>query len=220
MANTNQETQILLKSTWQLRELLGFPPPSFEDAQFSAFSQNGEDGILLLLFSLLGTTNRVCVELCAGDGIQCNTANLIVNHGWIGYLVDGKVENVREGNEFYSSNKNTTLCPPVFQDSWITRDNINDLVSDWKIDGEIDLLSLDMDGNDYWILEALSVISPRVIILEYQPAFGPDESVTQRYQENFVFNKVKVPGTLPRCGASLAALQKLAKRKGYRLVGC
>ena len=81
--------QLQLISKWRSMLHSNEPLPSFGDVEFRAFSQNGEDGILLYIFSLIGTRNRTSVEICSGDGIQCNSANLLLNHGWTGLLVDG-----------------------------------------------------------------------------------------------------------------------------------
>ena len=196
------------------------PLPTFDQAQFRAYSQNGEDGILLLLFAVIGTSNKKVVEICAGDGVECNAANLIVNHGWHGLLVDGDAENLALGNKFYSEHPNTRILgAPVFKQAWVTAANVNRIVHEAGFAGDIDLLSLDIDGNDYWILSALTEIRPRAVVLEYQTAWGPDHSVTQRYEEDFHINQVAPNRSLPRCGASLAAFNKLLKGRGYRLVG-
>jgi hypothetical protein len=218
--NSSQENQLILKLLWQNRFHQKLPLPSLDDAQFRAYSQNGEDGILLFIFSLVGTTNKKCVEICVGNGIECNTANLIVNHGWLGLLFDGDQENINEGKQFYANNGSTRAWPPNLQCSWITKDNINQLIEDQGVSGEIDLLSLDMDGNDYWILESLNIVNPRVIILEYENSWPADKSVTQRYEEDFHDSQIESQGLLPRYGASLAAFKKLAAVKGYRLIGC
>lgn len=94
-------TQILLVLKYREMRNQGLPPLSFDDVGFRTYSQNDEDGILLYLFALTGTTNRRSVDICAGDGIECNSANLIINHGWSGLLVDGNPANVCRGSEFY-----------------------------------------------------------------------------------------------------------------------
>jgi hypothetical protein len=190
--------------------------PSFRDVEFRAFSQNGEDGILLYLFSLLGTTNRRCVEICAGDGIQCNTANLIVNHGWTGLLFDGNEQRVAQGKEFYANGKDTFFKPPTFVQAWITAENVNSLVAANHFAGDIDLLSLDIDGMDYWVWKALDCIQPRVVLLESRVEWGPEKAVTIPYDPNFV---MEFDGSPWYGGASLPAFVKLAREKGYRLVG-
>ena len=209
--------QILLRLRY--RDLARRPDdlPDFRDVEFRCYSQNGEDGILLYLFSVLGTTNRKVVEICAGDGIECNAANLIVNHGWHGLLLDGSADHVAQGTQFYAKGKNTWIAPPKFVHAWVTADNVNSLVEDHGFAGEIDLLSLDMDGNDYWILNSLlDRIQPRVVVFEFNPYCGPERSLTISYEPDFRLDLSVQPY---RCGASLPAFVKLGQRKGYRLVG-
>ena len=147
------------------------------DIGFQCYSQHEEDGILLFIFSLIGTTNKKSVEICAGDGIECNTANLIINHRWIGLLMDGDQNNTETATAFYKKNKNSMYWPPVIRQAWITRENVNELVVTSGFEGDIDLLSLDVDGNDYWIWKAIDVIRPRVVVLEYNHLAGPDRSI-------------------------------------------
>jgi hypothetical protein len=187
---------------------------------FSCYSQTDEDGILLYIFSVIGVTNRRCVEICAGDGIQCNTANLIINHGWNGLLVDGDRENVERGIRFYARSPRTCIYPPTLLHAWITRDTVNSLLVSSGFSGEIDLLSLDLDGVDYWIWEAITEIEPRVVVLEYQDILGPERSWTVPYADDFVAGQHSMTNAMPNfAGASLRAFVNLAKIKGYRLVG-
>ncbi len=210
--------QVLLRLQYQQMLQSRMKLPSFDDVQFRAYSQTGEDGILLYVFSLLGTTNKRVVEICAGNGRECNAANLIINHGWHGLLFDGDEKNIAEANSFYSRCRETPVKKPICTQAWITADNINDLIRRAQFDGDIDLLSLDIDGNDYWIWNALDCINPRVIILEYENAWGWEHAVTQPYVEDFVWRAN--PLGLPSAGASLPAFVKLGRQKGYRLVGC
>src|SRR5258706_10681970 len=90
----DQATQLSLQWQYRLMRQLGMPRPRFDEVEMSVHSQNGEDGILLHLFALLGTTNKRAVELCAADGVECNAANLLIHHRWRGLLVDGGSENV------------------------------------------------------------------------------------------------------------------------------
>jgi hypothetical protein len=194
--------------------------PRIADIGFKYHSQTDEDGILLFLFTIIGVSKKLCVEICAGDGVECNSANLILNHGWHGLLVDGNEELVEKGRMFYGRSPQTYVYPPKFVCSWITRDGINELVKTNGFTGEIDLLSLDLDGVDYWIWEALDVVAPRVVVLEYQDILGPDRNWTVPYSDNF--SSAAYPNTdgMPNfAGASLSAFVKLGRRKGYRLVG-
>lgn len=209
--------QLLLAQRYRQLHQPGAPLPRFEDVEFRAFSQNGEDGILLYVFSLLGTTNRLAVEICAGDGIQCNSANLILNHGWHALLFDGDPSRIARGTAFYANHPDTFSFPPRLAHAWITRENVNQLVREQGVVGEIDLLSLDLDGIDYWVWEALDVVQPRVVVAEIQCIWGADRAVTVPY--NPTFRTQDVNGFGIYSGASLPAFVKLAGRKGYRFVG-
>ena len=196
---------------------------SLEDAEFRVYSQNGEDGILHYLFTQLGVTNKQCVEMCAGQGRECNTANLIINHGWNGFLFDGDAELVAHGQNFFARLKDTLVWPPTFVQAWITAENVNALIANHGVTGEIDLLSLDLDGVDWWIWRALEVVSPRVVVLEYQDCWPADVAVTVPYRPDFVgVTTASIDSAIPPLaymGASLAAFVKLGRKKGYRYVG-
>lgn len=212
-------TQKVLQATYAANPGLYASRPISERG-FSVYSQTDEDGILLYLFALLGTTNRRCVEICAGDGIECNTANLILNHGFTGLLVDGNPELVQRSRDFYATAVQTRIFPPQSVQAWITRESVNDLVTSHGFEGEIDLLSLDMDGVDLWIWEALTAIQPRVVVVEFQDILGPDRSWTVPYADDFNAAEHSTSDGMPNfAGASIAAFTKLARREGYRLVG-
>lgn len=187
---------------------------------FSRYSQTDEDGILLYLFSVLGAPSRRAVEICAGDGLECNAANLVLNHGWDALLVDGDPANVERGQRFFSKAKQTYVYPPRFVQAWITRDSVDDLIKSNGFDGEIDLLSLDLDGVDYWIWDAITAVTPRVVVVEYQDILGPDRVWTVPYADDFSADSHPATGEMPNfAGASLAAFVQLGRAKGYRLVG-
>ncbi len=211
--NASQSTQVMLTMLYKDRVERGGPLPTFDEVEFRVHSQNGEDGILLYIFALLGNPTKRCVEICAGDGIECNTANLIVNHGWRGFLIDGRESNIQTAKEFYGADRSTLWFPPAIKLAWVTAENVNDLLKKRGFTGQVDLLSLDLDGIDYWIWKALDVVSPRVVVTEFNWGWGPDESVTVPYDPAFRIDKQYF-------GASLAAYAKLAREKGYRLVGC
>lgn len=187
--------------------------PSMRDIGFRKYSQFEEDGILLYIFSLIPPINRTCVEICAGNGRECNTANLIINHGWWGHLFDGNEQNVKAGEAFFSQNKDTFLYPPRYTKVWITAENVNDQIAQSGASGPIDLLSLDLDGMDYWVWKAITVIEPQVVVCETHNPIPPDKALTVPYDPGFVFESENYRG------ASLAAMYKLGREKGYRLVG-
>ena len=214
-------SQIQLQLSYRALRESGIVLPHLSQVGFKAFSQTDEDGILLYIFSIIGSATKKSVEICAGNGIECNTANLIINHGWHGLLVDGNEALVKSGIEFYKGNPHTYVYPPRFVHSWITRNNVNEVISKNGFEGEIDLLSIDMDGVDYWVWSAINSIAPRIVVVEYQDIIGPDKALTVPYDDTF--NAYEHPTTLDMpnfCGASLPAFVKLGTSKGYRLVGC
>ncbi|WP_418316438.1 hypothetical protein [Piscinibacter sakaiensis] len=214
----NKGTQLLLGQSWRESFRVEQRARPFEDVEFRSYSQNGEDGILHYIFSLIGAGSRRCVEICAGSGIQCNSTNLIINHGWNGLLFDGNSQLIAKGRRFFSIHPDTSAFPPQLVNAWITSDNINELISAAGVQGEVDLLSLDMDGIDWWVWDRIDVIRPRVVVAEVQIILGPDASLTVPNDPSFRAEFADGCGIY--CGASIAAFVKLARRKGYRLVGC
>jgi hypothetical protein len=163
------------------------------------FSQQGEDGVLAALFQVIGTTTRFYVEFGVEDGSQRNTRYLAERRGWRGLLVDGAFEN-----------------PTInLRRDFVTAENINQIFAKYDVPEEFDLLSIDIDGNDYWVWRRLSgAYRPRVVMVEYNASVGPHERRTIAYDPAFVWS-----GT-DYFGASLAALEQLGASKGYRLLGC
>lgn len=187
--------------------------PGINDVGFRKYSQFEEDGILLYIFSLIEPLHRKCVEICAGNGRECMCANLIINHGWWGYLFDGNEHSVAAGRKFFSRCKETCFAPPHFSHAWITAENVNELIRSSGVTGPVDLLSLDLDGVDYWIWKAITVIEPQVVVCEIHNQIPPDQSLTVPYDPKFVCNAEDFRG------ASLAAMCRLGREKGYRLIG-
>jgi hypothetical protein len=217
-ACVDRGTQLLLRLNY--RNAFEKTPKllDFDQIEFRNHSQNGEDGILWYIFSLIGTVNRKVVEICASDGIQCNAANLIINDGWIGLLFDGNDALIKRGQEYYKTHPDTFVYPPKLCHAWVTAENVNELIAANGFRGEIDLLSLDIDGIDYWLWNAIDVVRPRVVVAEIQAIWGSGASVTVPYRADFKTEFINGFGVY--CGASLPAFVKLGKKKGYRLVGC
>jgi hypothetical protein len=216
VGDTSQAAQVILRIQYQHLLHVGAPLPAIKDTEFRCYSQNGEDGILLYLFSVLGTTNRKSVEICAETGVECNTANLIINHGWQGLLVDGDPAKIEMGRSFYAAHENTRFGPPTMAVSWVTAENVDRLIAEHGFFGNIDLLSLDLDGVDYWVWRAIQCIQPRVIVLEFNALLGPEKRLTLPYDPAFRPDLTKLPYKI---GASLPAFAALGREKGYRLVG-
>jgi hypothetical protein len=216
-ASLSASSQLTLVEAFRRSAAAGDVPPRFNDVGFRVSSQHEEDGLILYLFAILGTTDRRCVEVCAGDGSECNSANLILQHNWTGLLFDGNENNVARGRALFASHPSTREWPPIFQARWITRANINDLVAEAGFAGDVDLLTIHVDGNDYWFWEALTVIRPRVVVIEFNHLWGPHESVSIPYADDFKAEFSEYGADY--AGASLAAFVNLGSEKGYRLVG-
>ncbi|MDP3431569.1 MAG: hypothetical protein Q8T04_01190, partial [Bacteroidota bacterium] len=181
---------------------------------FRVFSQFEEDGILLFIFSVIGMDNKTFVEIGSDDGINSNSANLVFNFGWHGLFIDGNKHSIERGRKFYGKYPHPWAYSPKFICDLVKRENINQIIQEAGISGEIGLLSIDIDGNDYWIWDALEVVQPQVVIIETHNEFGFEDIVVP-YDPNYFY-----PGKHPVYhGASPIAMTKLAKQKGYRLVG-
>ena len=188
--------------------------PNFNATGFKVFSQFEEDGKLLYIFSILGMGKKTFVDLGSNDCVNSNCANLAVHFNWKGLFVDGDKNLIEIGKKFYEKTPNFWSYKPKFAHAFLTKKNVNNIIHTEGFEGEIELLSIDIDGNDYWIWESLEIIQPKVVIIECQLAFGLEEKVIP-YREDF---KEDVRNS-NNYGASALALQKLGKQKGYRLVG-
>lgn len=160
------------------------------------YSQNGEDGCIQAIFAMIGTTNKYYVEFGVENGIECNTRYLMKHKGWKGLLMDGGFTN-EELN---------------LQQEFITAENIEELFAKHGVPQEFDLLSIDIDGNDYWVWKAISHYSPRVVIMEYNACIPYEPAVTVSYDPEFSWDKTDY------YGASLGAMVQLASQKGYTLI--
>lgn len=221
--HSNGDAQVLLAMQYRMMAQQNFPLPTFDEIGFSAYSGSNEDGIFLYIFSLIGTTNRQFVDIGAGSIAGSNTANLVINHGWTGLHLDLDTEALDAAQKYYRSLPGVRIFPPTSLSTFVTAENVNQLLIDNHIEGEIDLFSIDIDGVDYWVWKALDAINPRIVVAEYQPAVGAEKAWTVPYKPDFNFSTVSVnrpPNEIVYAGASLGALNNLAKEKGYRLVGC
>ncbi len=161
------------------------------------YSQNGEDGMIHAILGMIGTTNKYCVEFGVEDGRECNTRYLLTHDGWNGLLMDGGHED-----------------PAIhLRKAFITAENIEELFERYGVPERFDLLSIDIDGNDYWVWKAITRYRPRVVVIEYNAHIPPDEAKTIPYDPAFQWDKTDY------YGASLLALKKLGEEKGYVLLG-
>ena len=185
--------------------------------ELKIYSQNGEDGILLYLFSKIGVRSRNFIEFGIGNGKECNTANLSINLGWGGLLIEADIKKVEEARNHYSTVLGDFAGNVTISYNRVTTENINSIIGQFLKGNGLDLLSIDIDGNDYWIWKEIEV-QARVVVIEYNATFGKDKRVTVPYDEYFDRFEKHESGYFH--GASLPALIQLAERKGYIFVGC
>lgn len=183
------------------------------ESEYRVFSQWGEDGIIQHLVHNVSIERKIFVEFGVENYTESNTRFLLSNNSWSGLILDGNEENI----SYVKRDPIYWACNLKADFAFVTRENINYLITRNGIKGDIGLLSVDIDGNDYWVWEAITCISPRIVVCEYNSLFGPVARVTTPYDPLFVrdnahFSKVYY-------GASAAALADLGARKGYVLVG-
>jgi len=188
-----------------------------QEAEFKVFSQWGEDGIVQYLINKLPIENEVFVEFGVEDYTESNTRFLLENDNWSGLVMDGSYENIKSIKKSEIYWKYDLVAREVF----ITRDNIDPIIDDFiqnnNLKKEIGLLSVDIDGNDYFIWDAIKSIDPIIVICEYNSVFGKKHNCTIPYDEAFVRTKKHYSNLY--FGASIQAVCKLAKSKGYEFIG-
>ena len=186
---------------------------SLHEVEFRVFSQFGDDGIIQWLVSHLPSLPRRFVEFGVEDYSESNTRFLMVNNNWAGLVMDGAPANIarlRRRKWFW---RYGLTALPLF----ITRENVDAVIAGWAGTRDVGLLHVDVDGNDYWLWEAIQCIKPGIAIVEYNALFGSERALTIPYAANFRRHAAHYSGQY--FGASIAALTHLAKRKGYALVG-
>jgi hypothetical protein len=186
-------------------------PKKLNKYEYQVYSQNGEDGIISEIFNRIGTRTKFFVEFGVGNGLESNTAYLLLK-GFAGCWIEANDTYVKVIDQKFNSliyEKRLTV-----RHAFVTAENIETLFKEANVPGEFDLLSIDIDGNDYWVWKAIKNYHPSVVVIEYNGLFPPDVELVIRYNPKFNWN-----GTC-YYGASLKALEILGLKKGYKLVGC
>lgn len=204
------------------------------------YSQNGEDGIIDYIFSQIETTNKFSVEFGVGDGFESNTAYLLEKKNWTGLMMDYGSDNkihvsnvvkkawknknlglkkniqndIRFAKKILSRNKRTKSFQFDIKNERVTAENIQNLFAKYNVPTDFDLLSIDIDFNDYWVWKSIVDYFPRVVIIEYNSSIPSNESKVVPYDPDSIWDGTNY------FGASLLALNNLAIQKGYTLVGC
>ena len=178
---------------------------------FKVYSQHDEDGITEEIFRRIGDTNRFFVEFGVGDGTENGTVYWLLR-GWSGAWIDGSavcVDAIERTFDFLIRERRLAV-----RYSFITAENIEQLFQELGVPSEFDLLSIDIDNNDYWVWKAIQRYRPRVVAIEYNASFRDIVSCVVPYQPTTIWNYTNY------FGASLKALEQLGVTKGYSLVGC
>lgn len=185
-------------------------------AEFKVFSQWGDDGMIQFLVNYLDIPKSAekFVEFGVENYTEANTRFLLINNNWQGLIMDGSDDNMNYVKQDDIYWRYQLEAKPVF----VTRENINLLLSESGITGEIGLLHIDIDGNDFFVWQSIHVINPIIVIVEYNSVFGSDKPWSVPYDKSFVRSKYHHSNLF--WGTSLLSLCDLAKEKGYGFVGC
>jgi hypothetical protein len=201
----NLRAQLLLASE------RGQDPKRLLSYGFKAYSQNDEDGILQEIFRRINATGQTFIEFGVGPGTENNTLYLLLS-GWRGLWIESDADSL--------SSIKIALAPYIesgqllVRQEFVDQSNIDSTIRSAGMQGDIDLLSIDIDGQDYWIWKQIFAVKPRVVAIEYNATFRPPVRVVMDYRRDYRWNGTNYSG------ASLSALEELGRQKGYALVGC
>jgi hypothetical protein len=200
--------EILRRDNMRRKQLTGL-----HEAEYCVYSQWGEDGICNWLLDQLPNIPETFVEFGVENYTESNTRLILKVRNWRGLVIDGSQKNVDDikGQDIYWKHDLKALC------AFIDRDNINNIIESAGIVGDIGLLSIDIDGNDYWVWQAIRVISPAIVVCEYNAVLGDVYPISVPYRSEFQRTKAD-PSNL-YFGASIKAMILLGQSKGYTFVG-
>lgn len=187
---------------------------NLKEAEFKVFSQWGDDGIIQYLINNIEISSEKFIEFGVENYLESNTRFLLKNNNWEGLVIDGSPENIDyiKSDSIYWKHTLTAI------EAFVTKENINQIIKNAGYQGNIGLLHIDIDGNDYWIWEAIDCIKPDIVIVEYNSILGKERAITIPYDKEFVRSKAHYSNLY--AGASLYALYQLGVQKGYSFVGC
>ena len=186
---------------------------NIQDYEFKIFSQWGEDGIIQKIIDSIEIKNKTFIEFGVGNFLESNCRFLMMHNNWSGFVIDSSEKMIEMLKKTYFYWKYNLKSINAF----IYKENINNLLLKSEFDFDLGLLSIDIDGNDYYILEAISQYKPRILVVEYNSLFGSKRNISIPYTPDF--NRTKANYSNLYFGASLGAITYIAKKKGYILVG-
>ena len=202
-------TSLVLARFNRAKERLG----KLSESEFSGFSQWGEDGIIDWLIERLPGLPHTFVEFGVEDYRESHTRLLLHLRNWRGLVMDGSAENINniQNQDIYWRYDLTA------KRAFIHRDNVNELIAQAGFKNDIGLLSIDIDGNDYWVWQAIDVVNPAIVVCEYNAVFGDLHQISVPYLADF--QRTHAHHSNLYFGASLPALIELANQKGYVFIG-
>lgn len=207
-------TTMELVANTEAKRVSALPPRTpLRETEFKVYSQFGDDGIIQYLITHLPAV-PCFVEFGVEDYTEANTRFLLIHNQWRGLILDGRPDL----DAVVAAQGLPMLYDLEVRSAFITAENINDLIQGAGISGEIGLLSVDIDGNDYWVWKAITCIQPQIVVVEYNAVFGSKRSVTIPYEPSFT--RQQAHHSWLYFGASLRALCHLGEEKGYAFVGC
>lgn len=187
---------------------------NIQESEFQVFSQWGDDGMIDFLVNYLDIETKTFVEFGVENYTECNTRFLLVNKNWSGLIMDGSEANMSSVKNEDISWRYDLKAVATF----ITAENINGLLKEHGYAGELGLLHIDIDGNDYWVWKVIDVANPVIVIVEYNSIFGNEKPWTTPYDAAFVRGNAHYSNLY--YGSSLVSLCDLAEEKGYYFIGC
>jgi len=213
-ANDLGERTLLLQGQMAARALpRGERIADLSAAEFRVFSQWGEDGIIEWLAAHVPVPNTRFVEFGVETFTEANCRFLLQHRNWKGLVMDGSAANM----EALKASPLHWMYDLTAKPAFITRENIDGLIEEAGFGGPLGLLSIDIDGNDYWVWEALTASDPSIVVCEYNPILGDTRAISIPYLAAFERLDSHYSGLY--LGASIAALRHLAEKKGYSFLG-
>ncbi len=185
---------------------------SLEEVEFQVFSQRGEDGIIQYICSKLDLP-KLFIELGVEDYTESNTRLLLVKDNWRGLVVDGNKKDI----SFIRKDAVSWKHPLTALHEFITTENIESIISGFTGGKDPGLLSIDIDGNDFWVWKALEHTRPAIVVIEYNALWGAGLPLSIPYRADF--QKTRVHFSDLYYGCSLPALVELARQKAYDFIG-
>lgn len=209
--NDYKSTKVLLGKMQSLQNR-GLKVKKLSEVEFQVFSQFGDDGIIQYLINHLPIPAKTFIEFGVENYRESNTRFLLINDYWSGFIIDGSKSNIEtiKAEQYYS------FYDLRVEAAFIKKSNINELLRKSSFEKELGILSIDIDGNDFWIWEEIEHYRPCILICEYNSLFG-FKPYTIQYQEDFV-RGINTPFNF--YGTSLKSVFDLSKERGYTFIGC